>query len=162
MTPWGAAGRVVRNSVRFSGRATRGEFWWWVLVLAIVLLIASAVQLALQFLYDHNIPTAGDLLSVFLGTGVVVWLVTFLPTTAVAVRRLHDIGRSGWWVLLWYAVPVPLWLGAVAAYMLVLGRALIGEDPSAVPFFVMFGLSLAASAAVTVWAVRWLSNAGSP
>ena len=97
MTPWGTEGRVVRNSVRFSGRANRGEFWWWVLVLAIVLLIVSAVQLALPFLYGHEfIPTARDLLSVFLGTSVVVWLVTFLPTTAVAVRRLHDTGRSGW------------------------------------------------------------------
>ena len=32
MTPWGAVGRVVRNSVRFSGRATGGEFWWWALL----------------------------------------------------------------------------------------------------------------------------------
>ena len=80
MTPWSAVGRVVRNSVRFSGRATRGEFWWWVLVLAIVLLIASAVQLALPLLYGREfIPSARGLLSVFLVTGVAIWLVTFLP-----------------------------------------------------------------------------------
>ncbi len=159
MTPWGAVGRIVRNSVRFSGRATRGEFWWWVLVLAFVLLIASAVQLALPFLYarDFN-PSARDLLSVFLGTGVAIWLVTLLPTTAVAVRRLHDTGRSGWWVLLWYAVPVPFWLAWGAAYLDALGHGFAGGDPSAVPFFVMLGLSLAASAAVTVWAVRWLAG----
>ena len=159
MTPWGAVGRVVRNSVRFSGRATRSEFWWWVLVLAIVLLIASAVQLALPFLYGREfIPSARGLLLVFLATGVAIWLVTFLPTTAVAVRRLHDTGRSGWWVLLWYAVPVPFWLAWVAAYLATLGQAFGGGDPSAVPFFVMLGLSLAANAAVTVWAVRWLAG----
>ena len=61
-------------------------------------------------------------------------------------------------MLLWYAVPVPFWLAWVAAYLATLGQAFGGGDPSAVPFFVMLGLSLAASAAVTVWAVRWLAG----
>ena len=45
-----------------------------------------------------------------------------------------------------------------AAYMDALGQAWTGGDPSAVPLFVMLGLSLAASAAVTVRAVRWLAG----
>jgi uncharacterized membrane protein YhaH (DUF805 family) len=73
----------------FSGRARRSEFWWWTLFTVLVLLGLSVVRL----------DRAGDLFS----------LLTLLPSFAVGARRLHDIGRSGWWQLLWL-IPLAGWI----------------------------------------------------
>jgi uncharacterized membrane protein YhaH (DUF805 family) len=63
----------------FSGRATRPEFWWFFLFQVLASLAASLI---------------GDWLN-----GLVV-LVLLLPGLAVGTRRLHDIGKTGWWQLL--------------------------------------------------------------
>ena len=63
----------------FSGRASRPEFWWFFLFQVLASLAASMV---------------GDWLN-----GVVV-LALSLPGLAVGTRRLHDIGRTGWWQLI--------------------------------------------------------------
>ncbi|WP_418058484.1 DUF805 domain-containing protein [Pimelobacter simplex] len=77
----------------FTGRARRSEFWWFQLAVTI------ATNLTLL------IPgTVADLVTALLTLALLV------PTTAVAVRRLHDVGRSGWWLLL-ILVPV---LGLIA------------------------------------------------
>ena len=74
----------------FAGRSARAEYWWWLLFIAIVGSVANIVDLAV-------------------GTGFIVgmiwWLVTIIPNIAIGVRRLHDIGRSGWWLLL-HLVPL--------------------------------------------------------
>lgn len=61
----------------FKGRARRSEFWFWYLFTVIVNLIFSWIPFA-------------SLLT----------LALMLPSLAVTIRRLHDIGRSGWWTLL--------------------------------------------------------------
>lgn len=71
--------------VDFSGRSSRSAYWYWVLFAFLVSLGASVL--------DQIIGTGfviGGLLS----------LALFLPGLAVLVRRLHDVGRSGWWVLI--------------------------------------------------------------
>ncbi|WP_306131771.1 DUF805 domain-containing protein [Roseivivax marinus] len=75
-----AAKKFFGNYATFSGRSNRGEFWFWVLDnLAISLLVSFVL---------------GD-------TGSSLWsLVTLIPSFALGARRLHDIGRSGWWQLL--------------------------------------------------------------
>ena len=65
-----AISRGFTNYFTFSGRASRPEYWWWVLFTSLIGLI----------------PFAG--------------LVTLIPTLAVTSRRLHDIGKSGWWLIL--------------------------------------------------------------
>ena len=66
----------------FTGRASRSEYWWWFLFVVIV----------------------GAILGMFGKTGEVLngiaGLALFLPGLGLAVRRLHDINKSGWWVLL--------------------------------------------------------------
>jgi uncharacterized membrane protein YhaH (DUF805 family) len=79
----------------FSGRAARSEFWYWQLFLVVAGLIAE--------IFDFGIGWRGSpLTSIF-------WLVTLVPALAVAARRLHDVGRSAWWLFL-YFVPVIGWI----------------------------------------------------
>jgi uncharacterized membrane protein YhaH (DUF805 family) len=76
-----------RNYVNFSGRAARSEYWYWVLF---VLLLSAGTSILDAAMFPGRIGALNALTS----------LITFLPGLAVAVRRLHDIGRSGWWILI--------------------------------------------------------------
>ncbi len=77
--------KVLKNYVGFQGRATRQEYWMFVLMNFIAVCILSIVELLL------GIP--GVLTGIY-------GLAVFLPSLAVLVRRLHDIGKSGWWFLI--------------------------------------------------------------
>ena len=74
-----------RNYVTFSGRAARSEYWYWTL-----------------FAFLASI--GGEILDAITGgaglINVAVALGLFLPALSVAVRRLHDLDRSGWWYLI--------------------------------------------------------------
>ncbi len=70
--------------VNFEGRAARPEFWYFVLFNIIVGTVAGLI--------DRQVH--GD------AVGNLVGLVFLLPGIAVTTRRLHDIGRSGWWQLI--------------------------------------------------------------
>ena len=63
----------------FSGRAPRSEFWWFFLFQILALIVSGMLG---QAAYS------------------VVALILLLPALAVGTRRLHDVGRSGWWQLL--------------------------------------------------------------
>jgi uncharacterized membrane protein YhaH (DUF805 family) len=70
--------------VTFSGRAARSEYWYWTLFAIIADIVAAIINafVALGFV------------------GLVVSLALLLPSIAVAIRRLHDLDRTGWWLLL--------------------------------------------------------------
>ncbi|MDP3706910.1 MAG: DUF805 domain-containing protein [Polaromonas sp.] len=74
-----AISSCLRNYATFSGRAPRSEFWWF-------------------FLFQLLVSVAATLLSEKFGS--LVNLALLLPALAVGARRLHDIGKSGWWQLL--------------------------------------------------------------
>jgi len=73
------------NYVNFTDRASRSEYWYWYLFAAGGLLATA--------LFDGSI--VGRPL-----TYLIFVLATFLPSLSVAVRRLHDLDHSGWWILL--------------------------------------------------------------
>ena len=73
----------------FSGRAARPEYWWFYLFT----LLVEVVLLALS-LVGGAIGTIGLILLLVFALGVIV------PGLAVGVRRLHDTGRAGWWLLI--------------------------------------------------------------
>lgn len=109
--PFGAAVRGCLSKYRiFTGRASRSEFWWFCLFLwlaeAALLLVVVLLVVGLFLMLRDDQP----LFTVILINGL-NWLtvstnvVFVLLLVAVAVRRLHDIGRSGWWLLI---APVPL------------------------------------------------------
>ena len=77
-----------RHYVTFAGRASRSEYWYWVLFT----IIGAIVTLIL----DRAVFSESD----YSPLNAIFNLVCFLPSLAVGVRRLHDIGRTGWWVLI--------------------------------------------------------------
>jgi uncharacterized membrane protein YhaH (DUF805 family) len=77
--------------VDFNGRARRSEFWWWVLFTFVLGIVASIVD---AILGTRNSSGSG----LFQG---IANLAVLLPSLAVGARRLHDTGRSAWWLLLW-------------------------------------------------------------
>ncbi len=93
MGPLKALSSGVRGYARFSGRASRSEYWWLVLWIFAVAFSAALTDL---LLFGENKPALFTPL---------VTLLLILPTLSVGARRLHDIGRSGWWLLLNY-IPV--------------------------------------------------------
>ena len=81
------------NCLDFRGRASRPEFWFWVLF-AVIGAIATNTLDAAIFVYHHGLsPLNSPLSNIFT-------LVALLPSLAVATRRLHDVDRTGWWMLL--------------------------------------------------------------
>ncbi|WP_413870467.1 DUF805 domain-containing protein [Albidovulum sp.] len=69
----------------FSGRASRSEYWYFSLFSFLVSFGLNVLELVVM---ERDSAIMSNLF----------WLATLLPTVAVTVRRLHDTGRSGWWV----------------------------------------------------------------
>lgn len=89
---------VLKKYAVFSGRAQRAEYWYFVLFNFIV-------SFALSFV----VGLISDKLS-FVST--LYSLAVLVPSLAVGVRRLHDIGKSGWWILIGL-IPVVGWIIAI-------------------------------------------------
>lgn len=71
---------VFNNYFTFSGRASRSEFWWWVLFTFLINIVLNIV---------NSEPLA-----------ILTVLALLIPNIAVTARRLHDIDKSGWWQLI--------------------------------------------------------------
>jgi len=83
--------KVLKNYAVFSGRARRKELWYFFLFNIIVSAVLGIIDGTTG---SFGIEGGGGLLT------AVYALAVFIPGMAVAVRRLHDTGRSGWWGLL--------------------------------------------------------------
>src|SRR3954453_14808632 len=68
----------------FSGRSSRSAYWYWALFAFLVGIVATLIDLAI-----------GSRI-----VSVITTLALLLPGIAVGFRRLHDVGRSGWWILI--------------------------------------------------------------
>jgi uncharacterized membrane protein YhaH (DUF805 family) len=75
----------------FSGRATRSEYWWFILFQVIAIM-------GLAFL-DGMMGTFSEGAGLGMLSGLFC-LALIIPTFAVGIRRMHDTGRSGWWTLI--------------------------------------------------------------
>lgn len=80
----------MKRYVQFEGRACRSEYWFWVLAIFIINFCIAF------FMYE---PTDPDSIYVVDGLSRIVELAIFLPSIAAAVRRIHDTGHSGWFIL---------------------------------------------------------------
>jgi uncharacterized membrane protein YhaH (DUF805 family) len=92
---------LQRKYADFNGRARRSEYWFFILFTA----IAGAVGGVLDAIFRIRSGAYG-------GTGPIqglIQLALLVPTLAVGARRLHDTGRSGWWLLIGL-IPIVGWI----------------------------------------------------
>jgi uncharacterized membrane protein YhaH (DUF805 family) len=115
---------VLKNYAVFTGRSHRTEYWFFQLFnfLAIVILVVL----------DGITGTLSEEVGMGILTGIYV-LAVFIPSIAVAIRRLHDTGRSGWWILIAF---VPLVGGLILLVFMLLdstpGDNQYGPNPKGV------------------------------
>jgi uncharacterized membrane protein YhaH (DUF805 family) len=127
-----AVAKVYRNYVSFGGRARRSEYWWWALYMLITGIIVGIVEYLLG-LGTGTVSSGGGEFSATYNGGPLsgLWsLLHFLPGIGVAIRRLHDTDRSGWWLLI---ALIPL-IGLIVLIVWfatkgTTGQNRFGEDP---------------------------------
>lgn len=89
--------RAFQKYAQFSGRATRAEYWWFYLVTVAVTILAGILDMIL------SIP--------FVSLYTIYLLVSFIPNLSIQVRRLHDVDKSGWYILLNFVIIIGwIWL----------------------------------------------------
>lgn len=88
----------------FRGRASRPEFWWFVLFYYLVILVPLVPWIAIDASSVNQAsfgePASSTALGVFGVLVGVAFLALLIPYLAAGVRRLHDTGKSGWWWLI--------------------------------------------------------------
>ena len=98
---------VLKNNYsNFDGRARRSEFWYYnlmnmIIVITLVILVVALVAV-----------TQSAIIGGIIGILILLYVLgTFIPSIAVLVRRLHDVGKSGWWYFI-ALVPIvgTIWL----------------------------------------------------
>lgn len=103
---------IKHHYVDFAGRASKREFWSFQLVnigVSFILIIALAIFAGI---FGMRESAAVGLIN---GVSSIYSLATFLPLTAVGVRRLHDTGKSGWWYLL-ALIPLIGWIWLIVLW----------------------------------------------
>ena len=119
---------LIDKPFTFSGRASRSEYWWFVLFYFFIgFLIDSVLETLFRYStavwFNRRIPLA-------------IHFVILLVVSSVTCRRLHDINRSGWWQLINF-IPVVGWI--VSLYWMIKkgtpGPNRFGEDPLQQPQF---------------------------
>jgi uncharacterized membrane protein YhaH (DUF805 family) len=88
--------KVINQYFDFSGRARRKEYWMFILFNALISWTLAILDL-----------TFGT--SIFTIISTIYSLLIFIPSLAVLVRRLHDVGNSGWYLLL-FLLPIIGWI----------------------------------------------------
>ena len=106
---------VISKYVDFSTRASRKEYWLFVLFCSILYVVAAVIDVVTG-LFD---PEAG--IGVFTG---ILALVLLLPSISVLVRRLHDTDRRGWWALI---ILVPI-IGTIVLLVFACINGTAGEN----------------------------------
>jgi len=115
--------KVLKNYVGFEGRARRKEYWMFVLF-SLIVSIAIAIV-------DAIMGTSRSLAGLGL-LGGLYSLAVLVPSIALGARRLHDIGKSGWWQLI-ALIPILGWIVLIvwAVTEGTRGSNAYGEDPKA-------------------------------
>jgi uncharacterized membrane protein YhaH (DUF805 family) len=88
--------KVLSNYANFEGRARRKEYWMFFLFNLIVAVVIG-------FITGYIGGVLGMGTSISNAASLIYNLAIFLPSLGVAIRRMHDTGRSGWWILLPFA-----------------------------------------------------------
>lgn len=104
----------------FEGRASRSEYWWFALFAVLLGIVTSIIDGILGTVTANGIGLISSIAS----------LALIIPSIAVAVRRLHDTDRSGWFYLLNF-IPIIGWIVLIIFFIQqgTNGRNRFGDDP---------------------------------
>ena len=87
-----AVGLGFQHYFDFKGRSTRSEYWWWLLFVVLAGIALTIVDMGIgRFNYESGDGLLSGLFK----------LATLIPGLALGARRLHDINKSAWWLLMW-------------------------------------------------------------
>ena len=116
-----AIGECLSKYATFTGRSRRSEYWWFGLFVLIFMLIPTGLAIATEGILGKTENAFCIVLLMGVASfGVVLW--TIIPSLTVQTRRLHDVGRSGWWIVggvvvgLLYPIAKSVVLGFEALY----------------------------------------------
>ena len=116
---------VLKKYTVFEGRSRRSEYWYFALYNLLISVVLTLVDLGIGT-YDHKAR-----IGLF---GAIYALAVFIPGLAVAIRRLHDTNRSGWWLLIAF---IPIAGAIVLLVFMVLdsdsGENQYGANPKLAP-----------------------------
>lgn len=130
---------VFSKYATFRGVAPRSEYWWWALFTGVTSQVLSSIAGSLS--PDRNNPTTAGMIVGSLGA--LFALATLIPGIAVTVRRFHDAGFSGKWLLL-YIIPAISFLlvaGAAIAAAVALFDASLAADQKSKILFALMGVA---------------------
>lgn len=107
---------AFKDGLNFEGRSSRSEYWSFVL-------ISFLISFALNIFEGNQNLISG-----------VYGLIALVPSVAIAIRRMHDIGKSGWNIL-WGILPIVGWIVFLVLAVRVgdSGKNAYGEDPLSAP-----------------------------
>lgn len=119
----------LKRYADFSGRSRRKEYWMFALFQVVVGLVLGAVA-GVAYVIGHHGNNPGALFWIVVSLIFIFVLAMFIPSLAVAVRRFHDQGKSGWMVLL-QLIP---WIGGLIVFIFMCldgqrGENEFGPDP---------------------------------
>lgn len=117
--------QALKNYSNFKGRARRKEYWMFTLIFTLILIFATII--------DNLVGTTFEIAGFDLGYGwvyLIVGLLNLLPSLCLIVRRLHDVGKSGWF---YFIILIPV-IGFIWIFILSIkegdqGNNLYGPDP---------------------------------
>jgi len=152
MVSFGDAIKLGFNGyVKFSGRSTRAEYWWWTLFSLILIPLLTWIIDWVVFKTEYG-PVR-----------VLSGLALLLPGIAVSVRRLHDINKSGLWLLWWLLIVIGPYVIIVLGVWIAFAGFLSGNwDNSGSWVVLILGLILAmgGSIGVFIWWIVWFVKEG--
>jgi len=120
---------VLSQYFGFRGRARRSEYWFWILATILFGIFAALIDMALGISFARPGPVS-SLLNLLL----------FIPGLAVSFRRLHDIGKSGWWIGGFYLAIVIFVIVIFILALLVVAGGRDGEVETNLGYLVIIGV----------------------
>ena len=134
---------TFKRYFNFSGRADRKEFWLWAFTMLTisVLMIGIMAVIAINFGNTDN-PVASGIFQAIITVFGAFWLIMFLPSLSVSVRRLRDAAVSPWLLL----IPAAL---CITTFLVLFDRGLSNMDGNPPHYSDLTALLLTASTAIT-------------
>ena len=146
---WNLIVQTFKNYFLFRGRADRKEFWTWALAMLAVsfvfICILGVIAFINSLLYrDSESPVLSGLFTAGITLFGLFWLVMFIPSLTVSVRRLHDAGITPWLLI------IPITLG-LFTFLALCDQALYNMDSSTpARYSFAFACIMTAISAVTI------------